>query len=332
MSFPSGMVDSLDPQRLRLLVELKRRGSISAAADACRMGQPSATKHLKTLEAAVGERLVERNGRASRLTEAGEVVVAHAQRVLDTLEGMQEELRALRGAERGTLRLAASTTPGSYVLPSILECFADRHPRVDVDVVIGSSGWVAQRVARREVSLGLAGELDWPDGVVAEPFLDDEVVGVAAPGKISLRDGRAALQDLAALTLLVREPGSSTRAVAERALARDGYRPTKRWELDSNEAIKRSVRAGLGIGFVSRLVVQEELDRGELEAFTVRGAGQMQRSVYLLRPDGRHPTHSERAFIQTLCSCCATSVAGCSVEPTLQRLPPRIPDRPAPSR
>src|SRR4051812_27501333 len=249
MPFSDGIVDALDPSRLRLLVEVKRHGSISAAADVCRIGQPSATKHLQTLEAAVGDKLVERHGRASRLTEAGEVVATHAQRVLDTLDGMQEELRALRQAERGTLALAASTTPGSYVLPAILRCFAERHPRVDVDVVIGSSSWVAQRVARREVQLGLAGELELPEGVVAEPFLDDEVVGIAAPGRIALRGGRAPLAGLARTTLLVRERGSSTRAVSERFLARIGFHPAKRWELDSNEAIKRSVAAGLGIGF-----------------------------------------------------------------------------------
>jgi molybdate transport repressor ModE-like protein len=315
MAFSPGIVDAVEPQRLRLLVELKRGGSISAAADACRMGQPSATKHLKTLEAAVGEKLVERDGRASRLTEAGEIVAVHAQRVLDTLEAMQEELHALRGAERGTLALAASTTPGTYVLPSILDCFAERHPGVDVDVVIGSSAWVAARVARREVSLGLAGEVDWPDGVIAEPFLDDEVIGIAAPGRLKLRRGRARVGELAGQTLLVREPGSSTRTVAERFLARAGYRPAKRWELDSNEAIKRSVRAGLGIGFVSQLVVEEELERGELERFGVEGAGAMQRLVYLLRPDGRDPTPSEHAFIQTLCSCCEASVAGCTADP-----------------
>jgi molybdate transport repressor ModE-like protein len=313
--FPGGIVDALDPQRLRLLVELRRRGSISAAADACRMGQPSATKHLKTLEAAVGDKLVQRDGRASRLTEAGEVVAAHAQRVLDTLEAMQAELRALRDAELGTLTLGASTTPGSYVLPSILECFAERHPRVDVDVVIGCSRWVAERVARREVSLGLAGELDWPDGVLAEPFLDDEVIGIVAAGRLPLRDGCASLDAISSQTLLVREHGSSTRAVAERHLARVGYRPAKRWELDSNEGIKRSVRAGLGIGFVSRLVVQEELDRGELDAFTVADAGSMRRSIFLLQPDGREPVPAERAFIQTLCSCCEASVAGCTVTP-----------------
>src|ERR687887_1764262 len=160
MDFHSGIADALDPLRLRLLVEVERRGSISAAAEACRVGQPSATKHLKTLEAAVGEKLIERNGRASALTEAGRLVSAHAVRALDTLDAMQAELRALREAERGTLVLAASTTPGTYVLPSILQCFAERHPGVEVDIAIGSSGWVAERIALREVSLGLAGEVD----------------------------------------------------------------------------------------------------------------------------------------------------------------------------
>ena len=303
-------VAALDPQRLRLLVEVKRHGSISGGADACRMGQPSATKHLKTLEAALGAKLVERDGRGTRLTEAGEVVASHALRVLDALEAMGADLRALEGAERGTLALAASTTPGSYVLPSILQCFADRHPGVHVDVVIGSSAWVAERVALREVSLGLAGEVPLPDGVLAEPFLDDEVIGIAAPGTVA---GAVAPGELRDRTLLVRERGSSTRAVAERHLVRAGYHAARRWELDSNEAIKRSVAAGLGVGFVSKLVAEDELRRGELVRFAVEGAETMRRSVYLLRPDGRDPTPSERAFIQTLCSCCDASVAGCAV-------------------
>src|ERR671936_51273 len=166
MAFPTGIVDALDPARLRLLVEVQRRGSISGAAEACGVSQPSATKQLKTLEAAIGEKLVERNGRASRLTEAGEVVVGRAGLVL-------------------------GTTPGAYVLPSILQCFADRHPGVDVDIAIGSSSWVADRVARREFSLGIAGEVELPDGVRAEPFLDDELIGIAAPGQLTLRRGRA---------------------------------------------------------------------------------------------------------------------------------------------
>lgn len=314
MAFQAGIVEAMEPLRLRLLVEVGRRGSVSAAADACRMGQPSATKHLQTLEAAVGEKLLERHGRASRLTEAGRVVAGHAARVLDTLDVMQQELDAMRGAQIGTLALAASTTPGAYVMPSILQCFADRHPGVDVDVVIGSSAWVALQVAQREFTLGLAGEVPFADGVLAEPFLDDEVIGITAPGGLKLTRGRATVEEVATKTLLVREEGSSTRAVAERALARAGYRAAKRWELDSNEAIKRSVAAGLGVGFVSRLVAEDEIARGELDSFRLAGQDPMRRSVYLLRPAGREPTPAERAFIQTLCSCCATSVAGCTAD------------------
>src|SRR5918996_177291 len=235
MPFPTGIVDALDPARLRLLVEVDRRGSISAAAEACRIGQPSATKQLKTLEAAIGEKLVERNGRASRLTDAGEVVVAHATRVLETLQGLEEELGALRGAETGTLSLAASTTTGAYVIPTILQCFADRHPGVDVDIAVGASAWVAERVGKREFSLGIAGEVELPAGVRAEPFLEDELVGIAAPGGVKLRRGKAPITELERRTLLVGESGSSTRAVSERYMARSGFRPANRWELDSDE-------------------------------------------------------------------------------------------------
>jgi molybdate transport repressor ModE-like protein len=314
MPFPTGIVDALDPARLRLLVEVERRGSISAAAEVCAVSQPSATKQLKTLEAAIGEKLVERNGRASQLTEAGEIVAAHGARVLETLQGLEEELGALSGAETGTLALAASTTPGAYVMPSILQCFADRHPGVAVDIAVGSSKWVADRVAKREFALGIAGEIDLPPGIAAEPFLDDELVGIAAPGRVKLRRGKAPVSELARWTLLVREPGSSTQSVAERYLARAGYRPANRWELDSNEAIKRSVAAGLGIGFVSELVVTGEIERGELVSFRMEGVAPMQRSIYLMRPDDRDPTPAERAFIATLSDCCAVSVAGCTVK------------------
>jgi molybdate transport repressor ModE-like protein len=312
VAFPSGIVDALDPARLRLLVEVDRRGSISAAADACRLSQPSATKHLKTLEAAVGEKLVERNGRASRLTEAGRIVADHGARVLDTLQGMEEEMQALRDAERGTLALAASTTPGAYVLPSILQCFADRHPKVDVDIAIGPSARVAESLRRREVSLAIAGEVDLPPGVRAEPFLDDELIGIAAPGQVKLRRGSARVADLAEHTLLVREPGSSTRAVSERYLARAGYRPAKRWELESNEAIKRAVQAGLGIGFLSKLVGAAEVERGELVSFRVEGAKPMNHPIYLLLPDDRELTPAERAFVSTLSDCCSATIPGCS--------------------
>ena len=114
------------------------------------------------------------------------------------------------------------------------------------------------------------------------------------------------------MTLLTREHGSNVRALSERRLARVGYHPATRWELESGEAIKRSVRAGLGIGFVSRLDAAEELERGDLIEFTVDDVEPMQRTIYLLRADGRDPVPAERAFIESLVSCCkAAGMAGC---------------------
>ncbi len=319
MAFPIGIGDALGPGRLRLLVEVDRCGSISGAADACQISQPSASKQLKALEAAVGETLVQRNGRVSHLTQAGQLVAAHAARVLETLHGLEEELRALRGAEIGTLSLAASTTAGTYVLPSILNCFAERHPGVKVDIAIGSSAWVADQIAKRKFALGVAGETTIPEGIRAEAFLDDELVGIAAPGQLKLRGGRAAVSELEQQTLLIREAGSSTRAVADRYLARAGYHPRDRWELDSNEAIKRSVGAGLGVGFLGKLVVGDEVERGELVSFRLEGAEEMRRSIHLLLPGDRDPTPAERAFIATLSDCCAASIAGCRVESAIDR-------------
>jgi DNA-binding transcriptional LysR family regulator len=97
-------------------------------------------------------------------------------------------------------------------------------------------------------------------------------------------------------------------------MARSAYHPANRWELDSNEAIKRSVQAGLGVGFVSKLAVADELERGELVSFRIEGGEPMRRSIHLLLPDDRDSTPSERAFIATLSDCCAVSVAGCVVE------------------
>jgi len=102
-----------DSTRLRLLVEIDRTGSVSAAARAIGIGQPTASEHLRVLEGAAGMRLVERNGRGSRLTEAGRVLAVHSAEALATLRAGEEELQALAGLEAGTIHIGASTTPGA---------------------------------------------------------------------------------------------------------------------------------------------------------------------------------------------------------------------------
>jgi molybdate transport repressor ModE-like protein len=296
-----------DATRLRLLVELGRHGSVSAAARAVGIGQPSASEHLRVLEGAAGERLVERNGRGSRLTEAGRVLALHAAQALATLEAGEEELRRLAGLETGTIRLGASTTAGVYLLPDTLGCFRREHPNVEVQVEIASSGEILQRLLDGRIQLALIGELDVDERVSLEPFLADELVGIAKPGQLAIRDGAAPPAALARQTLLVREPTSSSRLVAERALAAAGVRPAATWELDSSEAIKRAAREGLGVAFLSRYAVAEEVARRELQSFRLAGRPRIERSLCVARLARKALSPSESGFVRTLARCCAKS-------------------------
>jgi molybdate transport repressor ModE-like protein len=298
-----------DSTRLRLLVEIGRQGSVSAAARAIGIGQPTASEHLRTLEGAAGQPLVERNGRGSRLTEAGELLALHAGQALQTLRAGEEELRRLAGLEAGTIHIGASTTPGVYLLPDTLGCFRRDHPNVTVEVEIASTGEILDRLLAGQVQLALVGETDADERIHLEPFIGDEIVGVARPGLLRLKDGRARPADLTEQTLLVREPRSSTRRVSERALAAARIWPARTWELDSSEAIKRAAREGLGIAFLSRYAVAEEIERGELEAFRIAGRPPLERRLHVARLARRPLSPSERGFVATLTGCCARNEA-----------------------
>ena len=296
-----------DSTRLRLLVELERAGSVSAAARAIGIGQPSASEHLRVLEGAAGQRLVERNGRGSQLTEAGRVLATHAAQALATLEAGEEELQALAGLEAGTIHIGASTTPGVYLLPDTLGCFRRDHPNVAVEVEIASTGEIVQRLLGGRIQLALVGQTQPDERLVLEPFLADEIVGVAKPGLVNVRRGKVEPAELAGQTMLAREPTSSTRRIAERTLAEADVRPRQVWELDSSEAIKRAAREGLGFAFLSRYAVAEEVERGELESFRLAGRPPIERNLFVARLARRPLSPSERGFISTLTRSCAKS-------------------------
>jgi molybdate transport repressor ModE-like protein len=296
-----------DVTRMRLLVEVERRGTVSAAAAAVGIGQPTASQHLRLLEAAAGQRLIERNGRGSRLTEAGRVLAAHASQALAALAAGEEELDALAGLESGMLHIGASTTPGVYLLPNTLGCFQRDHPNVTIEVEIASTGEIINRLLAGRIQLALVGETTVDERVELESFLSDEVVGIAKPGLLETSNGKVRPDALGSQTLLVREATSSTRQVAERALLEAGVEPARVWELDSGEAIKRAAREGLGVAFLSRYAVAEEVERGELERFRLAGQPRIERHLSVARLARRPPSPSERQFVATLTRCCAKS-------------------------
>ncbi|MFN2466732.1 MAG: LysR family transcriptional regulator [Gaiellaceae bacterium] len=297
-----------DTTRMRLLVELERAGSVSAAAKAVGITQSTASEHVRLLESAAGQRLVERSGRGSQLNGAGRVLAARAAQALAVLDAGEEELADLAGLKTGTIHLGASTAPGVYLLPDTLGCFRRDYPAVRVDVEVAASGEIVARLLSGRIQLAIVGGADDPR-LHLEPFVEDEIVGVAAPGLPGASDGVADSRSLEELMLLKREPGSSTQAAADAALEQAGIRPRGVWELGSSEAIKRAARAGLGVAFLSRYSVAEEVERGELLVFRLAGHAPLVRSFYVAHLASRTLSPSESAFVGTLRRCCAKSAA-----------------------
>ena len=305
---PTSTLTSLwDTTRMRLLVEIERTGSLSAAAQAIGIGQPSASQHLRLLEAAAGQRLVERSGRGSRLTEAGRVLAARAAQALASLGAAEEELTALSGLQTGTIHLGASTVPGVYLLPDTLGCFRRDCPGVTVEVEIASSAEILGRLLAGRIQLAIVGAERSDERVMLMPFLEDEIVGVARPGLLELRNGSLAPAALSEHMLLAREAGSGSQEVADEELRAAAVRPARVWELGSTEAIKRAAREGLGVAFLSRYAVAEEVARGDLEAFRLAGRPPMRRHLSTARLAGRPPSPAESVFVATLTRCCAKS-------------------------
>src|SRR5881409_1229633 len=192
MAGTSTLRELWDTTRMRLLVEIERQGSVSAAAAAIGIGQPSASQHLRLLEAAAGQRLVERTGRGSRLTDAGRVLAGRAAQALASLGAAEEELGALAGLQTGTIHLGASTAPGVYLLPDTLGCFRRSYPGVTVEVEIAASEEILKRLLTGRLQLALVGATRADSRIELEPFLEDEIVGVAKPGLVPLKNGAAA--------------------------------------------------------------------------------------------------------------------------------------------
>jgi molybdate transport repressor ModE-like protein len=318
-------MENVHPLRLRLLLEIERNRSISAAAEACGIGQPSASLHLRNLETTIGQRLVTRYGRGSSLTAAGKVVASHAARVMATLDSMRRAVDALQARSGGELTLAASLMPSVVLIPAILRQLSDRHPGVTVTLRTVPSETAVREVARGNVDIAITGDIPTAEPVARRQITIDELVGIAPPGLLNPDGGWISLGELARNRLLLGAEGSSTRTATERSLARAEYRAAQVWEFNSSEAIKHAVKARLGVSFVSRFLVREEIERAELTAFRVSGVEQMLRAIHVVQYSAKELTPEATAFMSLLPDSPVSAVewesamAGSLAQPTTVR-------------
>jgi len=277
---------------LRLFAAVVEQGGFTNAARALRLSQPAISKSLNELERQLHVSLIERGARGVKLTEAGRSLYDRARELFGVERVAERELRELRGLKRGTLRVAASTTIATYMLPPVLGRFRMRHPSVRIRVTSANTRSVLRRLLESRTDVALVEGPISDDAVDVIPWREDELVVIAHPEHPLAVQSEVGVDHLKRETVLVREPGSGTREVAERALARHGVRLTRTMRLGGTEAIKQGVAAGLGVAIVSRAAAADQITLGRIVVVPVRGL-QIRRELTQLKL--RHRSDSTAA-------------------------------------
>jgi DNA-binding transcriptional LysR family regulator len=290
----------MDTRQLAAFCAVVERKSFSQAAERLGVTQPAVSLQVRSLEKRLGRKLLDRSGRRVEPTEAGMLLYRGAQRIL-ALEGeLVEELEAGEAGELGgTLAVGASTGPGSTVVPLLLCEFQRANPGVAVSLTISDTQTVVERVAARELELGVVGAARRHRGVVFEAFFRDEVVLAVPPGH-RLAGRTLSLDELRDEPLVVMQEGAGVRQVIEDELRAAGMRLRDlepRLELGLQESVKAAVAAGYGVTFISRAAIEADLVAGTLATARVKGL-EPAREISLVRSVGRSPTRAAETFIE----------------------------------
>jgi len=290
----------MDTRQLAAFCAVVERKSFSQAAERLGVTQPAVSLQIRSLEERLGQQLLDRSGRRVEPTEAGRRLYRGAQRLLAQERQLLEDVAGeAEGPLRGQLALGASTGPGGTVVPVLLCEFAEANPEITVDLSISDTQTIVDRVARRELELGVVGATPRNRSVAYEAFFRDEVVLVCPP-EHRFAGKTVTLDDLRAEPLIVMQEGAGVRQVIEDELRTRGTRLRDldvRLELGLQESVKSAVEAGHGVTFISRTAVEAELAAGTLAAARVKGL-EPSREISLVRAAGRVSTRVADAFVE----------------------------------
>jgi DNA-binding transcriptional LysR family regulator len=281
-------------RQLKVFDAVARHLNYTRAAEVLHLTQPAVSMQVKQLEESLGVALFEQLGKRIHLTEAGQEVLGYARTITQQLDELEAVLDGLKGVSGGRLRIAVATT-ANYVIPTLLGGFSRRYPDVTVALDVTNRESLLRQLAENTVDLVIMGRPPAELDVEAEPFMDNPLVVVAPPGHPLAGKKKIPLARLQEETFLVRESGSGTRMAMERFFNERGMRLKTGMEVGSNEAIKQSVQAGLGLGLLSRATIEQELTLKRLVILDVADLPIM-RHWYVVHRQGKRLSAAAGAF------------------------------------
>ena len=285
----------MNTRQFQIFLTVCDSGSMTAAAKILFMTQPSVSQVISELEKEYGVHLFERLNHRLYLTAAGDQLRLYANQILHLSEQAKKELADWGGG--GSIRIGASLTIGTYVLPRIIDSFRQKMPKVEIFTIVDNTSVIEKLILEDHLDLGLVeGPIHSPF-IREEAFSDDELVIIC--GSSHILWGRTVIEpdDLAGKAFIIREPGSGTRDIFERVMSELGVLWKVAGVYNNTEAIKQAVRGNLGLAVVPKISVEEEINRGQVWALDVAGLN-LKRKFNLVYHRQKFFTSAIQTFIQ----------------------------------
>jgi DNA-binding transcriptional LysR family regulator len=285
-------------RQFRVFEAVASRLSFTQAAKALHLSQPAVSMQVKLMEEQVGLPLFEQIGKQIYLTEAGQEIYHYSRAIGQLLSEAEEVINELKGAHRGRLTISVAST-ANYFVPTLLGIFHERFPDVTVSLDVTNRETLLKQLEENEVDLVVMGQPPKEMNLEAGAFMDNPLVVIAPPDHPLAQEKNIPMSRMEDEVFLTRERGSGTRSAVERFFNQHGVQLNTGMEIASNEAIKQSVQAGLGLGLLSRDTLEMELALNKLVILDVEDFPIL-RHWYVMHRKGKRLSTVAQAFKQFL--------------------------------
>lgn len=285
-------------RQLKIFDAVARHLSHSRAAEELYLTQPAVSMQIKQLEENVAVPLLEKQGKKLYLTDAGKEFLNYCRTILQQIAEAESVLEELKGLERGNLNISVVST-ANYFMPQLLAKFIQLHPKIQVNLHVANRDAVLKQLSENSADLAITGQPPEGTDMLSQSFMQNPLVVIAAPQHPLAKVRNIKPKQLAQETFLLREQGSGTRGVVERYFASHRMKLPAHMEMDTNEAIKQSVQAGMGLGIISRHGIELELETKRLSILDVEHFPIM-RHWHIVQRKNKRLSTAAQAFRQFL--------------------------------
>jgi DNA-binding transcriptional LysR family regulator len=286
----------MDARDLQIFLSVAKHLNYTRAAEEVNLSQPSVSVRMRELEHDLGAKLFEQLGKKIALTEAGQLLVPYATRVIAAMSDARHAIDELQGLERGLLRIGASTTPGMYIIPRTIANFKRHYPKIEVHLAVKDTRQIEDGVIRNEFDFGFVGGHLAGDEVDVLAWMTDQLALVVPSNHHLARKKSVTIADLRRERFILREAGSATRAAVARHLKKAALEVETVMEMENPESVKKAVQSGLGIAFISKFAIETELKAKSLVAIRVNGLD-INRELKIVYRKDKHLGRAAQKFI-----------------------------------